>query len=202
MKELPSILHLTEAFRNFPSVGEKSAERMAYALLEMDKEQISYLLRSIENASTKVHLCPKCGLLTEEDICSICSSSERNHRLMIVLSHPKDVIPFEKMRNYKGIYHVLGGDISSIQDINPEDLTIKELNARLESEGVEELILATSPTIEGETTALYLSRLFINKNIKITRLAYGLPIGASFEYTDELTLSRALQGRTNMKGDK
>lgn len=199
MKELTTIEKLANSFSNFQSVGAKTAERMAFNVLNMPQSQIDDLIKNLKDVKEKIHQCPICGLLTEDEVCSICSSKERNHSTCIVLSNYKDVYSFEKLNSYDGIYHVLGGDISSLKGITPNDLKIKELIERIDKENIQELIIATNPTIEGETTALYLARILANKQIKITRLAYGLSIGSSFDYTDELTIQKALDGRTNLK---
>lgn len=199
MKELQTLNNLIDSFKQFSSIGSKTAERMAFNLLEMDDEQVKSLLENINDAVSKIHNCPVCGLLTEEEKCSVCSDQNRTHEICIVLSQAKDVINFEKLQKYHGIYHVLGGDISSIHGIGPEDLKIKELIQRIESEHIKELIIATNPTIEGETTALYISRLLKDKDIKVTRLAYGIPAGGQLEYVDELTIEKALNNRTNIK---
>ncbi len=199
MKELNSINKLTISFKNFPSIGEKTAERMAFNILSMPNSQVEDLLINIKEVKSKVHQCPNCGLLTENDLCEICSSASRDHSTCIVLSNFKDVFNFEKMGTFNGIYHVLNGDISSLKGIKPDDLRIKELIDRIDKENIKEIILATNPTIEGETTALYLARLLQNKDIKITRLAYGLQMGGNLDYTDELTIQKALEGRTTLK---
>ena len=199
MKELNTIEKLANSFSNFQSVGAKTAERMAFNVLNMPDSQVEDLIKNLKEVKEKIHQCPICGLLTEDEICSICSSAERDHSICIVLSNYKDVYSFEKLNSFNGIYHVLGGDISSLKGITPNDLKIKELIERIDKENIQELIIATNPTIEGETTALYLAKILSNKNIKITRLAYGLSIGSSFDYTDELTIQKALDGRTNLK---
>lgn len=199
MKELEAIERLTSAFKNFPSVGEKSAERMAYAILDMDENRVQELLTNIKDAKTRIHKCPICGLLTEDEICSVCSSTSRDHSICIVLSSEKDVYSFEELRTFKGVYHVLGGDLSSLKGITPDKLKIEELKQRITKEGIKELIIATNPTLEGETTALYLTRVLQDYDIKISRLAYGLPMGGNLDYADQLTISKALQGRTKLK---
>lgn len=202
MKELEAIQKLTDSFSLFPSVGFKSAERMAYALLDMPQDEVKLLLKNIEEVKTKIHPCAVCGLLTEDEKCSICSSEDRDHSTCIVLASPKDVLSFEKLGTYNGVYHILGGLISPSKNIGPENLKIDELIARIDKEHIEELIIATNGTPEGEITALYLARILSNKNIKITRIGYGMPIGASFEYIDPLTIEKALKSRTNINSKK
>lgn len=199
MKDLKAVEKLADSFSLFPSIGSKTAERMAYALLDMKEEDVKDLIKNIEEVKEKIHPCPICGILTEEDVCSICSSSERNHEHCIVVAQSKDILPFEKISSYNGVYHVLGGLINPSKNIAPESLKIEELANRIDKEGIKEIIIATNATPEGEITALYLSKILSNKNVNITRLAYGIPIGASFDYIDTLTLDKALKGRTKLK---
>ena len=199
MKDLKAVEKLADSFSLFPSIGAKTAERMAYALLDMDENDVSLLVKNIEEVKEKIHPCPVCGILTEEDKCSICASEDRNHEHCIVVAYSKDVLPFEKIGTYNGVYHVLGGLINPSKNLTPENLKIEELEKRIEDEGIKELIIATNATPEGEVTALYLSKILEKKNINITRLAYGMPIGASFDYIDSLTLDKALKGRTKLK---
>lgn len=198
MKELKSIADLTFAFSKFPSVGNKTAERMAYAVLNMDKDDINFLIESISNAASKIHQCPICGLLTEDEICSVCKDSNRDHSQCIVLAHSKDVGLFESM-NYKGIYHVLNGEISSYHGITPDKLRIKELLQRIEEENIKEIIIATNPNVEGDTTALYLAKILENTNVKVSRIGFGLPVGGNLDYADSLTIKRSFDNRTNYK---
>lgn len=198
MKELLSIVNLTEALKCFPSVGEKSAERMAYSLLDLDEEKVNFLLSSIKEARNKIHQCPNCGCLIDTDECEYCNES-RSHDICIVVSYPKDVFTFEKMESFKGIYHVLNGEISSIKGITIQNLNIDGLISRINKENIKELIIATNPTVEGETTALYLAKILEDKDIKITRLAHGIPMGSSIEYSDNLTLTKAIENRTDLK---
>lgn len=199
MNELKSLIKLTESFKKLPTIGDKSAERMAFSILKMSEKDVTELINSIENAKKLIHTCPNCGLLTEDDLCSICSDGSRDRSICIVLSNENDIIPFEKSHNFNGVYHVLGGNISPIKNISPSDLRIEELLRRIDNDDINEIIIATSPTLEGETTALYLANILKDKEIKITRLGYGMPIGGQFEYIDELTITRALNGRTNLK---
>lgn len=195
MKNLLAIENLIDSLSNLPSVGRKSAERMAYALLSMNEDKVNDLIKSLKDIKSKIHPCPICGLYTDEDICEVCKDKTRDHSTIIVLSYPKDVYNFEKLNTYNGTYHVLNGVISAIKGIGIEDLNIDSLINRIDKENVKEIIIATDPTIEGETTALYLAKELESKNIKITRLAYGLPMGGHIDYADTLTISKALEGR-------
>lgn len=201
MKELKSINDLTEAFKKFPSIGNKTAERLAFSVLNMDKKDVDKLVNSIINASTNIHNCPICGLLTEDEVCSVCSDSTRDHRQCVVVSSPKDVQLFESA-NFHGIYHCLLGELSSYHGITPDDLKISELINRIDKEGIEEVIIATNPNIEGDTTALYLARILQDKNVKVSRIGFGLPVGGNLEYADSLTIKRSFENRTNLiKGE-
>lgn len=202
MKELKSIIDLTNSFKKFPSVGSKSAERMAYALLDMDKSEIDEIINAIENISTKVHQCPICGVLTENNICSICEDKNRNHSTCIVVSHSKDVLAFEEIGTYHGVYHVLNGEISAYHGVTPKDLRISELLDRIDKEDIKEIIIATNPNIEGDTTALYLAEILKNKNVKVSRIGFGMPIGGQLDYTDSYTLKKSLENRTSIKEEK
>src|SRR5574344_18231 len=199
MKELNSLNNLIDALKTFPSIGSKTAERMGYSVLNMTNEEVANLIKAIETAKKEIHPCPNVGLLTEDDLCSICKDPNRSHDTCIVISNAKDVYNFEKLETYHGVYHVLGGVISGLHGVTPEDLKIKELLARIPKEGIKELILATDPTLDGETTALYISRLVSKMNVKTTRLAYGLPAGGQLDYVDELTIKKALENRTDLK---
>ena len=202
MKELKSIIVLTNSFKKFPSVGSKSAERMAYALLDMDKSEIDEIINAIENVSTKVHQCPICGVLTENNICSICEDKNRNHSTCIVVSHSKDVLAFEEIGTYHGVYHVLNGEISAYHGVTPKDLRISELLDRIDKEDIKEIIIATNPNIEGDTTALYLAEILKNKDVKVSRIGFGMPIGGQLDYTDSYTLKKSLENRTSIKEDE
>ena len=195
MKKLKNIELLTESFARLPGVGHKSAEKMAYSVLEMSDEDAKIFAESIQNVKKSIHKCPICGAYTEAEICDICSDKNRDFSKLIVVSYPKDILVFEKLNTYNGGYHVLGGVLSAINGVGIDDLNIGSLLKRIDDNKVTELIIATNPTTEGETTALYIAKLLENKNINITRLAYGLPIGGHLEYADSLTLERALEGR-------
>lgn len=199
MKDLKSIEKLIDCFHRLPSIGRKSAERLSYAVLEMDDETVNNFADALKDVKSKVHHCPICGLYTEDDICEICADTSRTNQEIIVVSHPNDIIPFEKLQTFKGRYHSLNGVIAPSKDIGPEKLNLDSLLKRIEVKDVEEIILATEPTIEGETTALYLAKLIAPLNKKVSRLAYGLPMGGSLEYADPLTLIKSLEGRKKVE---
>ena len=201
MDELISIEKLKEAFQKLPSVGAKSAERMAYAVLKMDTKTVNNFADALKEVKEKIHPCPICGLYTEAPTCSICSSTTRDHSLLVVISQPLDYQSFEKVDNFNGVYHVLGGSISASSGIGINDLNVNSLFARIDNEGIKEIIIATNPTIEGETTALYLAKLLEPYPTKVTRLAYGLPMGGHLGYADAVTLEKSIKGRTSMKGE-
>ena len=195
MEKLSSIEQLIESFASLPGVGHKSAEKMAYSVLNMDKELIEQFADSLINVKKSVHKCPRCGSLTENDLCEICLDESRDKTSLIVVSEPKDVMSFEKIGSFKGQYHVLGGVLSALKGIGVEDLEIESLIRRIEQDNVKEVILATNPTTEGETTALYIAKILEGKDVNVSRLAFGLPVGGHLEYADSLTLQRALEGR-------
>jgi len=198
MKELPTYAALVDSFRKLPGIGTRSAERMASSVLEMRKEDALEFANAIENAKNRVHKCPICGLYTEEERCDVCTDETRNHAICLVVVSPKDAMVFETVNNFKGVYHVLGGLLSPSKGIGPESLAIDTLKERIKAEGIQEIIMATSPTLEGETTALFVARVLEPLGVKVSRLAYGLPAGSSLEYADPLTLSRALEGRKTL----
>lgn len=195
MKDLKSINNLIDAFARLPGVGHKSAEKMAYSVLDMDEETVDIFCDALKDVKQKIHHCPICGTFTEDDVCEICSDSSRDKSKIVVVSYPKDVNAFEKLGTYKGQYHVLGGVLSAVNGVGVEDLNIESLIKRIKEDNVQEIIIATNPTTEGETTALYLAKILEDLNINISRLAYGLPMGGHLEYADSLTLSKALEGR-------
>ncbi len=193
---IPILETLIDEFRKMPSVGTKSAERMAFYVLGLTDEETRMLADAIVGAHEKIHQCSICRNLTEEEVCPICRNAARDKTTICVVENPRDVIAFERTHEYKGLYHVLHGAISPMNSIGPDELTVKELLARLQDDTVDEVIMATNPTVEGEATAMYIGRLLKPMGIKVTRLAYGVPVGADLEYADEVTLSRALQGRS------
>ena len=186
---------LINYFRKLPGIGEKSAERMALSLLELTGEDVENFAASMVDSKNNLHPCEICGHITDKDVCDICSNERRNKSVICILEDYKSVFAFEKAGNYNGTYHVLNGLISPIDDINPEDINISSLIDRVEKLENPELIIALKSTIEGETTTLYLKKIFENKNVEISRLSYGIPMGAEIDYLDEITLDRALSDR-------
>lgn len=196
-----NIVPLTELINQFsrlPGIGKKTAQRLALSILEQPPEKAQQFAKALVEAREKIHFCSNCQALTDLDVCQICSNTQRDHSVICVVEEPKDVIAFERMREFSGVYHVLHGVISPLDNIGPEQLKIKELLKRLSSGEVNEIIMATNPTVEGEATASYLSRLIKPMGIKVTRLAYGIPVGGELEYADEYTLARALEGRNEI----
>ena len=189
---------LVEQFSKFSGVGKKNATRMAYQVMSMSDSEVKALADAIRAAHTKLHRCKVCQDYTDEEICPICQSKKRDRSIICVVESPRDVTAFERTREYNGLYHVLHGLFSPVDGIGAEQLCIRELLARLQDGEVKEVIMATSPTVEGEVTATYLARLIKPLGVKTTRLAYGLPVGSSLEYADETTLYRALSGRGEM----
>ncbi len=189
---------LTEQFSHLEGVGKKSAQRMAFSVLDMTDEEVQGFAAALVNAKRKIHLCPKCQNLTDRDVCSVCADATRDTGLVCVVSDVRTLLSMEKVREYRGVYHVLHGVISPMSGISPDQLKIKELLARVAEGNVREVIVATNPDVEGESTAMYLSRLLKTLGVKVTRLAYGIPVGADLEYADEMTLFRALEGRKDV----
>ena len=200
MQYLPPALEaLVEQFAKLPGVGIKSAQRLAFYVLSMTEEDANSFAQAILNAKSSIHCCPVCQNLTEgEGPCSICSSPRRDAATICVVADPKDVMAMERSREYQGLYHVLHGVISPMNHVGPDDLRIAQLVERVSAGGVEEVIMATNPDTEGETTAMYLSRLLKPFGVKVTRLAYGIPVGSHLEFADEATLTRAMEGRREM----
>lgn len=186
---------LIEAFSKFSGIGRKSATRMAYQVMSMSDEDAASLAGAIQNAHTKLHRCRICQNYTDADVCTICANAKRDRSILCVVEHPRDVQAIERTREYNGLYHVLYGLLNPLDGITAEQLTVKELLARLGDDTVKEVIMAMNPTVEGDATAMYLAKLIKPMGIKVTRLAYGLPTGSSLEYADESTLYRALSGR-------
>lgn len=196
-----NIVPLTELINQFsrlPGIGKKTAQRLAYSILEQPPERAKQFAEALINAREKIHFCKTCQSLTDLDVCQICSDERRDKSVICVVEDPRDVMAFERTREYMGVYHVLHGVISPLDNIGPDKLRIKELMARLSDGTVKEIIMATNPTVEGEATASYISRLVKPMGIKVTRLAYGIPVGGDLEYADEYTLARALEGRNEI----
>lgn len=199
MRIFPAALErLTEQFAKLPGIGGKTAQRLAFHLLTMPQEEAEEFAESIVQAKKTVHLCPICRNLTDKDICPICDDESRDHGVICVVAEAKDVIALERAREFSGVYHVLHGVISPMNHIGPDDIGIKELLHRVGSQEVREVIMATNPDTEGEATAMYISRLLRPMEIRVTRLAYGIPVGSQLEYADEITLLRALEGRRDI----
>ena len=190
-----SIRNLIDSFKYFPGIGEKTAERLAFAVLEMEKDQIKTLSDSITAIGNKIKRCKTCNNLSEDETCSICSDKGRNSELLCLVEDPKTVFSIEKLGTYKGYYHVLNGLISSFNGINPEELQLDKLLKRIQNGKFKEIIIAFKQCIEGEMTALYIKNILGDMNIKITRIASGIPMGADMEYIDSLTLEKALDNR-------
>ncbi len=191
----PTIEKLIESFEKLPSIGHKTATRLAFHVLNLDQEGVNEFINSIIEAKKNLKYCSKCFNITDTDPCPICSSPKRDQSIICVVEDVRDVVAMEKTHEFKGVYHVLHGSISPMNGIGPEDIKIKELLERLRDTDVKEIILATNPRVEGEATAIYLSKLIKPIGIKVTRIAHGIPVGGDLEYTDEITLSKALEGR-------
>ena len=190
-----ALQELTDQFARLPGVGGKTAQRLAFHVLSLPLEEAEMFANAIMEAKQTVHNCPVCQNLTDRELCPICNDDARDHGLICVVAEPKDVIAMERSREFNGVYHVLHGVISPLNHVTQDDIKIKELLHRVAQGGVREIIMATNPDTEGEATAMYISRLLRPMEIKVTRLAYGMPVGSQLEYADEVTLSRALEGR-------
>lgn len=195
--DIAALSRLSQHFEKLPGIGRKTAQRLAFFVLSMPEEQVRDFADAMIGAKKEIHLCSVCQNITDSDVCSICSSNARNRSLICVVEEPKDVIAFERTRRYNGLYHVLHGAISPMDGITPDKLRIKELLSRIDDD-TKEIIMATNPSLEGEATALYLSRLIKPFGVKVSRLAYGIPVGSTLEYADDDTLSRALNGRNEL----
>lgn len=196
--QVAALSRLIEQFERMPGIGRKSAQRMAFHVLGLSGAEAKGFAQAIIDAHEKIHRCKICCNLTDAELCSVCGNAARDKTKICVVEDPRDVLAIERTHEYEGTYHVLHGSISPMNGVGPEQLAIKELIARLgggDEEEVDEVIMATNPTVEGEATAMYLSRLLKPMGIRVTRLAYGVPVGADLEYADEVTLSRALEGR-------
>jgi len=190
-----SIAQLIEEFTKLPGIGRKTAQRLAFHVISMPNQDAHNLAAAIVTAKEKIKYCRVCTNLTDQDTCNICSDKRRDSLLICVVEDPRDVVAMEKTKEFKGYYHVLHGAISPLEGVGPEDIKIKELLSRLAGESVEEIIIATNPNIEGEATAMYLSKLLKPMGIKVSRIAHGIPVGGDLEYADEVTLTKALEGR-------
>ena len=195
---IESLQNLADKFGSLPGVGKKTALRMAYSVLELPLEEAQSFAQAIVDAKEKIHLCPICQNLTDREVCSICDDLGRDRSVICVVEDARDVSSIEKVREYRGLYHVLHGVISPMNNITPDKIKIAELLGRLSGDEVKEIIVATNPTVEGEATAMYLSKLIKPLGIKVSRLAYGMPVGGDLEYADEVTLFRALEGRRDV----
>jgi len=195
MQYIEPLAKLIEHFRSLPGIGAKTAVRLAYHILDMDVAKAKALANAIVEAKEKIGFCNTCFDLSDTNPCKICSSSGRDHSLICVVEQPRDVAALERMRDYKGVYHVLHGALSPLEGVGPENIRIKELLGRLYDTEVKEIIMATNPNVEGEATAMYIAKLLKPVGIKVTRIAHGLPIGGDLEYADEVTLSKALENR-------
>ncbi len=190
-----SLKQLIESFKYLPGIGEKTAERLAFAVFDMDPDKVGFFVESMQNVKNKVHYCCECNSLTENDICSICADKNRNKDILCVVEDVKSVFLFERLGTFNGYYHVISGLISPLDGINPEDIGIDKLIARIKKNKYKEIVLAFKPSIEGETTTLYIKRILEGLDITVTKIASGIPIGADMEYIDALTLEQALRDR-------
>lgn len=197
MFQIESFLKLQEQFAKLPGIGPKSAGRLAYHVIQMPAEEVKQFAQDMYTARLAVRYCKVCGNLTDGELCAVCADETRDRGVICVVRDARDVAAFERVREYRGVYHVLGGAISPLDGIGPDDLRIKELLARLTGD-VREVILATNPDVRGEATAVYLARLIAPMGIKTTRIAHGVPVGGELEYTDEVTLLKALEGRRTL----
>ena len=194
----PSIEKLIESFEKLPSIGHKTAVRLAFHMLDLNKEDTNEFINSIINAKENLKYCNSCYNISDTDPCPICSSPRRDNSLICVVEDVRDIMAMERTHEFKGVYHVLHGTISPMNGIGPEDIKIKELLNRIGNGDVREIIIATNPRVEGEATAIYLSKIIKPLGIKVTRIAHGIPVGGDLEYTDEVTLSKALEGRREL----
>lgn len=192
------IANLMDQFSKLPGIGRKTAQRLAFHVLEMDQQDAEKLSSAILEAKKKIGFCQECGNLTDKSKCNICSSHNRDGTVICVVEGPRDIVAMEKSKEYKGLYHVLHGTISPMENIGPQDIKIKELLHRLGDEVVKEVVVATNPSVEGEATAMYLSKLIKPLGVKVTRIGHGIPVGGDLEYFDEVTLARAMDNRREM----
>ena len=202
MKYPTTLLNLIESFKKLPGIGEKTAERLALSMLSMDDSIINMFSESISNLKKNIKRCEICNNLSESSLCTICEDNKRNKSIICVVEEPKNIILFEKINIFDGYYHVLDGLISPIDGVNPEDINIQSLINRVRKDKINEIILALKPSIEGETTSLYISKILEEENVKITKIAYGIPMGADMDYVDSLTLELALENRMDVSSNK
>ena len=195
MYGIESLDRLTEWFSKLPGIGPKSASRLAYYVIQMRPNDVKQFAQDMYRARLSVRECKICGNLTDKEICSICADDSRDRTTLCVVKDTKDVMAFERMREYRGLYHVLGGTISPLDGIGPDDIRIKELIGRIGNEEIREVILATNPDVQGEATAVYISKLLAPFDVTVSRIAHGVPVGGELEYTDEVTLMKSLEGR-------
>ena len=197
-EHIESLELLAEQFGRLQGVGKKSAMRMAFSVMEMDEAQVAIFAKAMLEAKEKIHACPICGNLTEDDICYVCQDETRNKSIICVVEDVKSLMSIEKVREYRGLYHVLGGVISPVNGVTPDKIRFGELMQRVNNEYIDEVIIATNPTPDGEITAMYISRALRPFDVKVSRLAYGIPVGSDLEYADEVTLGRAIEGRRSL----
>ena len=193
-----TINDLIECFKKFPGIGEKNAERMALYTLELGQEVIDLFVQALKKSKKNIKRCQICNNFSENDICTICANENRNKNIICVVEEPKNVYQFEKIGSYHGLYHVLDGLISPLENVNPDDINISNLLKRIETDDIKEVIIAVKPSVEGETTALYISKILEKKNVIISKIAHGVPLGADMDYVDSLTLELALEERKNI----
>ena len=198
MKYPSTIQNLIECFKRLPGIGEKTAERLALSVLDIDEDTIKLFSSSLKDSKTKIKRCKKCNNLSEDELCEICKNKSRNKELLCVVEEPKNVVLLEKLNIFDGYYHVLDGLISPIDGINPEDINLTSLIERVKNEKIKEIILALKPSVEGETTSLYISKVLEGTDVKITKIAHGIPLGAEIDYVDSLTLEMALENRMDI----
>lgn len=193
---VPPLARLIEQLERLPGIGHKSAQRLAFYLLNLPEKNAADFVAAITDAREKIHECALCRNLTDQELCPVCRAGDRDASVICVVEDPRDVMAFERTREYRGLYHVLHGTISPMDGVGPEQLRIKELLTRVAGGDVQEVIMATNPTVEGEATAMYISKLLAPFGLRVTRLAYGIPVGGDLEYADEVTLCRSLEGRS------
>ena len=193
---VPPLTRLIEQLERLPGIGHKSAQRLAFYLLNLPEKNAADFVAAITDAREKIHECALCRNLTDQELCPVCRAGDRDASVICVVEDPRDVMAFERTREYRGLYHVLHGTISPMDGVGPEQLRIKELLTRVAGGDVQEVIMATNPTVEGEATAMYISKLLAPCGLRVTRLAYGIPVGGDLEYADEVTLRRSLEGRS------